>query len=75
MEIAMRGFFLGGSKRNQPVELEPVNERKRVCYPAPSGENNAAQDGFQRLAQADARTGIRPSTGGTPVYPPYHEDL
>jgi hypothetical protein len=65
------------TRRGQPVELTPVNERKRQRYPAPretqSGEQSLV-DGFARLSQADARTGIRES-GGTPVYPPYHEDL
>jgi len=61
-------------RRNQPYDCEPVNPRKRVRYPAPDSTKNAAQDGFEILAKADARTGIRPVTGGTPVYPPYHED-
>lgn len=70
--------YFGSSKRNQPVELEPLNPRKRKRYPAPSSEQGgvqSARDGFTRLAQADPGTGIRPSTGGTPVFPPYHEDL
>ncbi len=60
--------------RNKAWELEPVNPRKRVRYPAPEATKNAALDGFERVAQADARTGIRPVTGGTQSYPPYHED-
>lgn len=63
-------------RRNQPVELEPLNPRKRVRYEAPSNTgNNAAHDGFSRLSQADARTGVRRPIGGTPEYPPYREDM
>jgi hypothetical protein len=61
-------------RRNQPYDCEPVNPRKRVRYPAPDGKQNVAQDGYERLAQADARTGTRPVTGGTPVWPPYRQD-
>lgn len=63
------------SKRNQPYETEPVNPRKRIRYPAPTDRGDVAQDGFDRLATADPRTGIRPTVGGTPVWPPYHEDM
>ncbi len=63
-------------RRTQPWEIEPENPRKRVRYPASRDKgNNVAQDGFDRLSTADPRTGIRPTVGGTPVYPPYHEDL
>lgn len=61
-------------RRTQPWKLEPLNPRKRERDPAPTGEGSFAHDGFERLAHADARTGIRPPTGGTPVFPPYHED-
>lgn len=61
-------------RRTQPWELEPVNPRKRERHPAPKGNENVALQGFERLAQADARTGIRPPTGGTRVFPPYHEE-
>lgn len=60
--------------RNKPYEAEPLNPRKRIRYPAPTGHGDVAQDGFDRLATADSRTGIRPTVGGTPVYSPYHED-
>lgn len=61
--------------RNQPVELEPLNPRKRERHPAPTEKGDMLHDGFQRLKQADARTGIRQPIGGTNVYPPYHEDM
>ena len=61
--------------RNLPYEVEPVNPRKRERHPAPTGNDNVALQGFERITQADPRTGVRPATGGRPVYhPQYHED-
>ncbi len=62
-------------ERNQPYRAEPLNPRKRVRHLAPTGPNDVPLDGFERLADADPRTGIRPPVGGTLVYPPYHEDM
>lgn len=57
------------NRRTQPWKLEPVNPRKRVRVLEPDGEKTVAQAGFERMAQADRHTGIRPSTGGDRVYP------
>lgn len=60
-------------RRNQPVELEPVNPRKRERTPAPREIGNAAEQGFERLSTADT-SGNRQPIGGTTVWPPYHEE-
>lgn len=63
------------SRRNQPVELTPLNPKKRERQPAPTGnEQHPMVQGFSRLSSADPRTGARPPIGGRPVYPPYRED-
>jgi hypothetical protein len=58
---------------NQPLKLTSLKQQER--YPAPSGESNPAVDGFERIASADPRTGIRqPIAGTSPAWPAYHED-
>lgn len=74
----MRFYGFGPSaaraRTNQPVELEPLNEKFDRRTPAPTEEGDQYAQGFARLSTADPRTGIRPAIGGTPAYPAYHED-
>jgi hypothetical protein len=67
--------YFGNGKRNQPVKVSPVNPEHYERHAAPSDRGNYLSDGFERLSQADPRSGARTPIGGTPVYPPYHEDL
>lgn len=60
-------------RRNQPVRVPSLKDQER--YPSQSGTGNSpAQDGYSRLSSADRRTGIRQPIGGSPEWPPYHED-
>lgn len=65
-------FFFGSARRNQPVRLDSL-KTSQTRYPSPTGSNDAGLDGYSRLSTADP-SGNRQPIGGTPVYPPYHDD-
>lgn len=66
------GFPLGEARRNQPVDLTPINPLPENAKSSDSG--NAGRDGYSVLSRANRYNGERQPVGGYDRIPPELKD-